>query len=312
MRKKIAIYGAGNVGATTAHWLAQKELGDLVMLDINGGTAAGKSLDLYEAAPAIAFDAAIAGSDDPSIIQDADVVVITAGVPRRKDPETGQYPSRDELVKTNQQVMVSVSNNIKTYAPNSIVIIVTNPLNAMCQVVKNVTGFPRERVIGQAGVLDTSRYKAFIAMELGVSVKDVHGIVIGGHGDTMVPLPQHTSVGGIPITELLSEETLNSIIHRTANAGGEIVGLLGYSGYYAPAASTAMMVEAIIRDQKRLIPCAVQTQGEYGYHDLFIGLPTIIGQTGVEKIVEMQLSPDEKNKLNQSVAAIQHVVDMLD
>lgn len=311
MRNKIALYGAGNVGATTAHWLARKELGDIVMFDIVGQVAAGKALDLAEAAPAIGFDSTIIGSNDPRVITGADIVVVTAGVPRRKDPETGQFPSRDELVKINQAVMEQVSENIKKYAPNSIVVLVTNPLDAMCHVVKEVTGFPRERVIGQAGALDTARYKTFLAMELGVSVKDVHGIVLGGHGDTMVPLPRHTSIAGIPITELISEDSLNDIIQRTANGGGEIVGLLGYSGYYAPAAGTAMMVESILRDQKRLIPSAVYTQGEYGYNDLFIGLPVVLGRAGAERIIEMALDENEKRMLDHSANAVQAVVEVL-
>jgi len=311
MRHKIALYGSGNVGATIAHWLSQKELGDIVMFDIAGDIAAGKALDLYEASPAISFDSRIVGSNDPSIIEGADIVVVTAGVPRRKDPNTGKFPSRDELVKINQNIMEQVSENIKQFAPDSVVVLVTNPLDAMCHVVKEITGFPRERVLGQAGALDTARYKSFIAMELGVSVKDIHGIVLGGHGDTMVPLPRHTSVAGIPITELIPAERLEQIIQRTAKGGGEIVGLLGYSGYYAPAAGAAIMVESILRDQKRVIPSAVYTQGEYGYSDLFIGLPTILGRKGAEKIIEMQLNDKEKAMLDHSAKAVQSVVKVL-
>lgn len=311
MRNKIALYGAGNVGATAAQWLAQKELGDLVLFDIVDQVAAGKALDLQQAAPAMNFNANITGSNDPSIIADADIVVVTAGIPRRKDPVSGQFPSRDELVKINQDVMVNVSENIKKYAPESIVVLVTNPLDAMCHVVKEVTGFPRERVIGQAGALDSSRYKAFIALELGVSVKDVHGLVLGGHGDTMVPLPRHTSVGGIPITELMSTNRINEIIHRTANGGGEIVNLLGYSGYSAPAGGTAQMVESILRDQKRMIPCAVETKGEYGYSGLFIGLPVILGRGGAEKVIEMYLDKDEQAKLDYSAGAVKEAVKVL-
>lgn len=311
MRNKIALYGAGNVGATTGHWLANKEIGDIVMFDIFGQTAAGKALDLYEAGPAIGFDSRITGSNDISIIEGADIVVVTAGVPRKKDPVTGKFPSRDELVKINQDVMSQVSENIKKYAPESIVIIVTNPLDAMCHVVKHVTGFPRERIIGQAGALDTARYKTFIAMELGVSVEDVHGIVLGGHGDTMVPLPRHTSVAGIPVTELISQEKLDAIIDRTAKGGGEIVGLLGYSGYYAPAAGTAIMVESILKDKKRVIPSAVYTQGEYGYQDLFIGLPTVLGRKGVERILDMDLNEKERAMLDYSAEAVRTVVAVL-
>ncbi len=311
MQNKIVFYGAGNVGATAAHWIANMELGDCVLFDIFGDVAEGKALDLYEAGPPIGFDARITGSNNPSVIEGADVVVISAGVPRRKDPKTGQFPSRDELVKINQQVMEEVSNNIKEYAPDSIVIVVSNPLDAMCHVVQQVTAFPRERIIGQAGALDTARYKTFISMELGVSVEDIHGIVLGGHGDTMVPLPRHTSVAGIPITELISQEKLKAIIERTRKGGGEIVGLLGYSGYYAPAAGVAIMVESILRDKKRVIPCAVYTQGEYGYEDLFIGLPVVLGRNGIERIIEMQLNESERAMLDHSAEAVRNVVDVL-
>jgi malate dehydrogenase len=287
------------------------EIGDCVLFDIFGQVAAGKALDLYEAAPAMGFDSRVTGSSDPSIIEGADVVVVTAGVPRRKNPETGQFPSRDELVKINQQVTEEVSENIKKYAPDSIVVVVSNPLDAMCHVIKHVTGFPRERVIGQAGALDTARYKTFISMALGVSVEDIHGIVLGGHGDTMVPLPRHTSVAGIPITELIDKETLDAIIERTAKGGGEIVGLLGYSGYYAPADGVAIMVEAILKDKKRVIPSAVYTQGEYGYHDLFLGVPAVLGRKGVEKIIEMDLNDQEKAMLDHSAEAVRSVVEVL-
>lgn len=311
MRNKIAFYGAGNVGATAAHWLADKEVGDCVLFDIFGQVAAGKALDLYEAGPAIGFDSAVTGSNEPGIIEGADVVVVTAGVPRKKDPETGKFPSRDELVKINQDVMSDVSENIKKYAPDSIVVVVTNPLDAMCHVVKHVTGFPRERIIGQAGALDTARYKTFIAMELGVSVEDVHGIVLGGHGDTMVPLPRHTSVAGIPVMELMSRDKLDKIIERTAKGGGEIVGLLGYSGYYAPAAGVAIMVESILKDKKRVIPSAVYTQGEYGYRDLFLGLPAVLGRKGVERVIEMELNETERAMLDHSAEAVRSVVEVL-
>ena len=311
MQNKIAFYGAGNVGATAAHWIANKELGDCVLFDIFGDVAEGKALDLYEAGPPIGFDARVTGGNDPNIIAGADVVVVTAGVPRRKDPKTGKFPSRDELVKINQQVMEEVSNNIKEYAPDSIIVVVSNPLDAMCHVVQQVTAFPRERIIGQAGALDTARFKTFISMELGVSVEDIHGIVLGGHGDTMVPLPRHTSVAGIPITELISEDKLQAIIERTRKGGGEIVGLLGYSGYYAPAAGVAIMVESILKDKKRVIPCAVYTQGEYGYNDLFIGLPVVLGRNGIEKIFEMQLNESERAMLDHSADAVRNVVNVL-
>ncbi len=311
MQNKIAFYGAGNVGATAAHWIANMELGDCVLFDIFGQVAAGKALDLYEAAPAIGFDSRVTGGSDPGVIEGADVVVVTAGVPRRKDPETGKFPSRDELVKINQGVMEEVSANIKIYAPDSIVVVVSNPLDAMCHVVKHVTGFPRERIIGQAGALDTARYKTFISMELGVSVEDIHGIVLGGHGDTMVPLPRHTSIAGIPVTELMSQEKLEAIIERTRKGGGEIVGLLGYSGYFAPAAGVAIMVESILKDKKRVIPSAIYTQGDYGYSDLFLGLPVILGRKGAEGVIEMDLNDEERAMLDHSANAVRTVVEVL-
>lgn len=311
MKNKIALYGAGNVGATTAQWLAQKELGDIVLFDIHEDMANGKALDLLQAGPAAGFDCFISGSDNPEIIAGADIVVVSAGVPRRKDPETGKYSGRDELIKINQSVIEQAATHIKHFAPNSIVIMVTNPIEAMCHVVKEITGFPSERIIGQAGALDTTRYKTFIAMELGVSVKDVNGIVIGGHGDAMVPLPTHTTISGMPVLELINEERLEQIIHRTAHGGGEIVSLLGYSSYYAPAAATALTVESILRDQRRLIPSAVLTQGEYGYNDLFIGLPAILGKNGVEAIVELNLAEKEKLKLQHSAESVKEVVNLL-
>ena len=311
MKHKIALYGAGNVGATTAQWLAQKELGNIVLFDINESLAEGKALDLMQAGPAAGFDCSILGSDNPDIIADADIVVVSAGVPRRKNPQTGKYPGRDELIKINQAVIEQASAHIKNLAPDAIVIMVTNPIEAMCHVVKQITGFPSERIIGQAGALDTTRYKTFIAMELGVSVKDVNGMVIGGHGDAMVPLPTHTTISGIPILELIHEDRLEQIIHRTAHGGGEIVNLLGYSSYYAPAAATALTVESILRDQRRLIPSAVLTHGENGYNDLFIGLPAILGKNGVEAIVELNLTDKEKMKLQHSVESVKDVVNLL-
>lgn len=223
------------------------------------------------------FDLKLVGTNGYEETADSDVILITAGVPRRKDPVTGKFPSRDELVKINQDVVGPITEQLAKYSPNSIMIVVTNPLDAMCHVVKEVSGFPRERVIGQAGALDTARYKTFIAMELGVSVEDVHGIVLGGHGDEMVPLPRHTSVAGIPIRELMSEEKLQAIIERTRKGGGELVGLMGRSAYYAPASASVSMIESILKDKKRVIACAVYLQGEYGYHDLFIGVPCVLG-----------------------------------
>lgn len=310
-RNKVTIVGAGNVGATAAHWIASKELADVVLVDIIEGAARGKALDLAEAGPVMNFDINLAGSGDYAPTADSDVIVITAGVPRKKDPVTGQFPSRDELVKTNQKIVGDVTRQVAKLSPDAVVIVVSNPLDAMCHVVLNESGFPSQRVIGQAGALDTARYKTFIAMELGVSVRDVHGIVLGGHGDSMVPLPRHTSVAGIPVRELMAEDKLQEIITRTRKGGGEIVGLLGYSGFYAPSAGTVEMVEAVLKDQKRVIPSAVYLNGEYGYNGLYIGVPAVLGAKGVEKVIEMELSDDEKAMLKNSAQAVKSVVDVL-
>lgn len=310
-RKKVTIIGAGNVGATCAHWIASKELADVVLVDIVEGAAKGKALDLLESGPVMDFDLNIVGTKDYDLSAGSDVVVITAGVPRKKDPVTGQYPSRDELVKTNQNIVGEVSRQVAQYSPDAVLIVVSNPLDAMCHVVLEESGFPSQRVIGQAGALDTARYKAFIAMELGVSVRDVHGIVLGGHGDTMVPLLRHTSVAGIPVRELISEDRLEAIVDRTRKGGGEIVGLLGYSGYYAPAAGSVEMVEAVLKDQKRVIPSAVYLNGEYGYDGLYVGVPAVLGAAGVERVIEMQLNDEEKAMLDHSADAVKSVVAVL-
>jgi malate dehydrogenase len=310
-RSKVTIVGAGNVGATCAHWIASRELADVVLVDIVEGVPQGKALDLLESAPVMNFDLSIVGSTSYEATANSDVVVITAGVPRKKDPVTGKFPSRDELVKTNQKIVGEVTQQVAKYSPNAVLIVVSNPLDAMCHVVLNESKFPANRVIGQAGALDTARYKAFIAQELGVSVRDVHGMVLGGHGDTMVPLPRHTSVAGIPVRELMSEDKLQAIIQRTRNGGGEIVGLLGVSAWYAPAAGTVEMVEAVVRDQKRVIPSAVLLNGQYGYNDLYIGVPAVLGKNGVERIVEMELNDEEKKMLEVSANAVRDVVSIL-
>ncbi|NOG51863.1 MAG: malate dehydrogenase [Chloroflexi bacterium] len=299
-RSKITVVGAGNVGASVAMWITEEELGDVVLVDIIEGAAKGKALDLLEAGPVNKFDIHITGSGRYEETANSDVVVITAGVPRKKDPVTGKFPSRDELVKINQEIVGSVAREVAKYSPNAVVIVVSNPLDAMCHVVLNETGFPSNRVIGMAGALDTARYKTFIAEALGVSVRDVHGIVLGGHGDEMVPLPRHTSIAGIPVREPLAEDKLQAIIERTRKGGGEIVGLLGYSGYYAPAAGVVEMVAAIVKDQKRIIPSAVLLSGQYGYSDLYIGVPAVLGSAGVEKVIEMQLDDTEKAMLDKS------------
>ncbi len=310
-RNKITIVGAGNVGATAAHWAVQKHLGDVVLVDIKEGLPQGKALDLAEASPVMGFDCKLVGSNGYDETAGSDVVVITAGVPRRKDPKTGQYTSRDDLVEINRKIVGSVTQEVAKRSPNAVLICVANPLDAMCHVMFHESGFPRERVVGMAGVLDTARYKYFISEALGVSVDDIHGMVLGGHGDTMVPLPSRTSVGGIPLTELLPKDKIDAIIARTRKGGGEIVGLLGYSGYYAPAASVVSMVESIVRDRKRVLPCACLLQGEYGYNDLFIGVPAVLGAGGVEKIIEMKLDDEAKANLETSANAVRDVVKLL-
>jgi malate dehydrogenase len=311
MRKKVTVIGAGNVGATAAHWIATRELADVMLIDIVQGLPQGKALDLLESGPVEMFDLSITGTNNYEDTANSDVCIVTAGLPRKKDPVTGQFPSRDELVKKNQDIVGAVVREFAQYSPNAILVVVSNPLDAMCHVALNESGFPANRVIGQAGALDTARYKTFIAQELGVSVKDVHGIVLGGHGDEMVPLPHHTSVSGIPVLELMPRETLDKIIERTRKGGGEIVGLLGYSGYYAPASATVSMVESILKDQKRVIACATLLNGQYGYNDLFIGVPCVLGANGVERIIEMQLSDEEKAMLDVSANAVRSVVGVL-
>lgn len=311
MRKKIALYGAGNIGSTIAQLLAPKDIADVVLFDIDATIAEGKALDIQQAASVSGFNSKITGSNDASIIKDADIVVISAGIPRRKDPETGQFPNRSELTQINQSVIETAANHIKTFAPNSIIIMITNPIDAMCHVVKEVTGFSRERIVGQAGALDTARYKTLIAQELNVSVHDVNGIVLGGHGDSMVPLTGHTTVGSVPILELMSQETLNAIIKRTISGGGEIVKLMGYSSFYTPAASTVMMIESILFDQKKIIPCSVFTEGEYGFNQLFLGLPAVLGANGVESIIDISLNESEKIRLQQSAKTVEEEIAML-
>lgn len=310
-RSKVTVVGAGNVGATCAHWIATRELADVVLIDIVEGLAKGKALDLAEAAPVMKYDLKIVGGNNYEETADSDVVIITAGVPRKKDPVTGQFPSRDELVKTNQKIVGEVARQVAKYSPNAVIIVVSNPLDAMCHVVLHESGFPPERVVGQAGALDTARYKAFLAEALGVSVRDIHGIVLGGHGDEMVPLPRHTSVAGIPVRELIEEDKLQAIIERTRKGGGEIVSLIGVSAWYAPAAGAVEMAEAIIRDQKRVIPSAVYLTGQYGYNGLFVGVPAVLGAKGVERVIEMELNDEEKAMLDKSANAVHSVVEVL-
>ncbi len=310
-RNKITIVGAGNVGATCAHWAVGKHLGDVVLVDIKEGLPQGKALDLAEASPVFDFDCAVVGTNGYDATAGSDVVVVTAGVPRKKDPVTGKFTSRDELVEINRQIVGDVTREIAKRSPDAVLICVSNPLDAMCHVMLSESGFPHQRVIGMAGVLDTARYKYFIAAELGVSVEDIHGMVLGGHGDTMVPVPSHTSVAGIPLVELMPQDKIDAIIARTRNGGGEIVGLLGYSGYYAPAAASIAMVESIVRDKKRVLPCAAYLEGQYGYKDLYIGVPCVLGKGGVEKVIEMKLGSKEKEMLEVSAKAVREVVALL-
>jgi malate dehydrogenase len=308
-RAKISIIGAGNVGATTAHWCAAAELGDIVLLDIpqTEGMPAGKALDLFQASPIVGYDARITGSTDWADTADSDVVVVTAGIARKPGM------SRDDLLATNARIVGDVATRIRDSSRDAIVIVVSNPLDAMVQRMFQVTGFPATRVMGQAGILDTARYRAFLAMELGVSVEDISAMLLGGHGDTMVPIPSCTSVGGIPVTQLISADRLASIVDRTRKGGAEIVGLLKTgSAYYAPAAASAQMVEAIVRDKKRLVPCAAYCDREYGVGGFFVGVPVVLGAAGVERIVELALEPSERAALDASIAAVKELVAAMD
>jgi malate dehydrogenase len=304
-RAKISIIGAGNVGATTAHWCAAAELGDVVLLDIpqTGDMPKGKALDLMEASPIVGFDCRLTGTTDYAETAASDVVVITAGIPRKPGM------SREDLLSTNAKIVGAVAAEIRRTSPEAIVIVVSNPLDAMVQRAWQVTGFPPHRVMGQAGVLDTARFRTFLALELGVSVEDVSAMLMGGHGDTMVPLASCTSVGGIPVTQLLPAERLEQIVQRARDGGVEIVNLLKTgSAYYAPAAATAQMVEAIVRDKKRLIPVAAYCDREYGVGGYYVGVPVILGAGGVERIIELDLTDRERAALQKSIDAVKNVV----
>ncbi len=305
MRKKVTIVGAGNVGATAAMRVAEKELADVVLVDVLEGVPAGKALDLAEAAPVEKHDSKITGvTNDYSEAKDSDIVIITAGIPRKPDM------SRDDLLSTNMGIMKSVVDEIAKTAPNAILIIVSNPLDAMCHIAYDTSGFPKNRVMGMAGILDSARFRAFIAMELNVSVESTHAFVLGGHGDTMVPLPRYSTVAGIPITELMSPERIEDLVERTRTGGAEIVGLLKTgSAYYAPASAAVEMAEAILKDKKQILPCSVLLEGEYGINDLFIGVPVKLGARGVEEIVEIRLTDGEKGALRDSAKAVQHLVE---
>ncbi|AKF92538.1 malate dehydrogenase [Brevibacillus laterosporus] len=307
-RKKIAVIGSGFTGATTAFILAQKELGDVVLVDIPQleNPTKGKALDMMESSPVLGFDSKITGTANYADIQGADMVIITAGIARKPGM------SRDDLVNTNAGIMKSVAENVKIYAPNSTVIILSNPVDAMTYTFYKASGFPKERVIGQSGVLDTARFRTFVAEELNVSVEDVTGFVLGGHGDDMVPLVRYSYAGGIPLETLIPKDRLDAIVERTRKGGGEIVSLLGNgSAYYAPAASIVQMAEAILKDKKRILPSIALLQGEYGYQDLYLGVPTLLGKDGIEKIYELELTEDEKAALEKSADAVRNVMKVL-
>jgi len=305
MKTKVTVVGAGNVGATVAQGIALKELADIVLVDIVEGVPQGKSLDMMETAPVEKSDSILRGTNNYDGTEDSDIVVITAGLPRKPGM------SRDDLLWKNEEIVAGVTAEVAKRSPNSILIVVSNPLDAMCEVARRVSKFPRERVLGMAGVLDSARMRAFIAMELNVSVENTHAFVLGGHGDTMVPLSRYSTVAGIPITELLSEERIAAIVDRTRNGGAEIVNLLKTSAWYAPGASTVEMVEAILKDKRKILPCAAYLQGEYGYNDLFVGVPVKLGRNGLEQIIEIELLSDEAEALRKSADAVKELVDKL-
>ncbi len=305
-RSKVTIVGAGHVGATAAHWIASKELADVVLVDIVEGIPQGKALDLSQAAPIDGFDVRIVGSNSYEETANSDIVIITAGQPRKPGM------SRDDLLKINSEIVGQVTDQVVRYSPNCFIIVVSNPLDAMAQVAFRRSGFPKNRVMGMAGVLDSARMRYFIAEELNVSVENVTAFVLGGHGDTMVPLPRYSTVAGIPVTELISKERLDEIVKRTANGGAEIVNLLKTgSAYYAPSLAAVEMVEAILKDKKKILPCAVYLEGEYGINNLFVGVPVKLGKNGVEQIIEISLTNEERAALHRSAAAVQELVSIL-
>ena len=305
---KVTVVGAGNVGATCADVIAHKELcNELVLVDIKENFAEGKALDIWQTAPVDMYDTRITGSTaDYSKTANSDVVVITSGLPRKPGM------SRDDLIQTNAGIVKSVTENIIKYSPNAIIIVVSNPLDVMTYCAFLTAKIDSSRVFGMAGILDTARYRAFLATELNCSPKDIQAVLMGGHGDTMVPLPRYTTVAGIPVTEVVAEDKLNAIVERTKKGGGEIVNLLGTSAWYAPGASAAQMVEAILRDQKRIFPVCAWLQGEYGLKDVYLGVPVVLGKNGIEKIIELKLNDDEKKLLNESSAAVKEVMNVLD
>jgi malate dehydrogenase len=303
-RPKISIIGGGNVGASCAVWAASKELGDIVVLDIPKAEnmVKGKMLDLLECSPIERFDSKIIGTADYADIAESDVVVVTAGLPRKPGM------SRDDLIQTNVKIVREVSTNIKQHAPGAVVIVVSNPLDAMVYTAWKSTGFPTNRIVGQAGCLDVARYRTFIAMELGVSVEDITALLLGGHGDDMVPLPRYTSVHGIPVTQLMPMDKINACVERAKVGGGEIVKLMETSAYYAPASGVIQMVEAIVKDKKRILPCAGYCQNEYGVGGYFVGVPCVLGAGGVERVIEIEMNPEEKQLMDASIDHVKELV----
>jgi malate dehydrogenase len=305
LRRKVTVVGAGNVGATCALELARRDYLEVVLVDIVENLPQGKALDLNQMGPVVGFEPRIVGSNGYEATAGSDVVVITAGVPRKPGM------SRDDLVTTNERIVGSVAEQAAGRSPDAILVVVSNPLDAMCHVAKNVSGFPKERVLGQAGILDTARFRTFIAQELRCSVKDVSALVLGGHGDQMVPVVSATTVGGVPLTKLVAQETIDAMVERTRTGGGEVVQLLGTSAWYAPGAATAQMVDAIMLDEKRVLPCTAYLEGEYGIDGLYMGVPVKLGTGGVEEIVEVDLTDEERGWLEESAAAVRDVVGVL-
>jgi malate dehydrogenase len=306
MRRKVSIVGSGNVGATAAQRIADRELADIVLIDIIEGVPQGKALDLLQSGPVEGYDSQIVGTNDYKDTANSDIVIITAGLPRRPGM------SRDDLLMKNYEIVKDVTEQVVKYSPKSILIVVSNPLDAMVQTAFKVSGFPKQRVMGMAGVLDSARFRTFIAMELSVSVENVQAFVLGGHGDTMVPLPRYSTVAGIPITELLPQERIDALVKRTRDGGAEIVGLLKTgSAYYAPSASTVEMVEAIFKDKKKILPCAAYLEGEYGIRGYYVGVPAKLGKGGVEEIIQIKLTPEENAALRRSADAVKELVSII-
>ena len=304
-RRKVTVVGAGNVGATCVQELARRDYADIVVVDIKEGLPEGKALDINQAGAVLGYEPNVTGSTSYEPTAGSDVVVITAGVPRKPGM------SRDDLVTTNEQIVGSVTKDAIAQSPDAVLIVVSNPLDAMCHVAKNVSGFPKERVVGQAGILDTARFRAFIASETGASVKDVQAVVLGGHGDQMVSVVSATTVGGVPLSKLVSAERIAEMVERTAKGGGEVVELLGTSAWYAPGAASAQMVDAIMLDEKRVLPCTAYLDGEYGIDGLYMGVPVKLGAQGVEAIIELDLTDDERTALEASASAVREVVGVL-